>query len=535
PVAPGPVGPGPVAPGPVAPGRAKAHSARRRPLRRWPRRILVGANVIVALVLVGAASAYGYVQWRLGQIKHISVAGLATAGNSSQSQSDGSSVPPFTLLLIGSDTRNLANGSQFGGANASPGQRSDSILLVRVVPRTRSLALLSVPRDTVVAVPGYGNTRINTAFDTGNPNLLIQVLSQDFGIQVNHVASFNFDTFESIANAIGGVYQWFPTGAKDTFSDLGQQPGCQLLTGDQALAFTRSRDYEYFLDGSWHYQISPESDLARIERQQAFTKAAVKKAEQVAPTNPIALNNLVTGLTKNITLDTDFSNSLILSLAEDFHSAPLAGIPSYTYPTTNIPDSGEVAPDLSAGQAMIDQWLNVAPLPPAAPAPSPTTPAAPPTTAIAPSSISIEVVNGTGVAGQAGGASSALAGLGYSTKVASGSASPVATTVIDYAPDSSAAAAQLQSVVVGGATLTEDSSLTPTPYNLKLVTGRSYGGVKGTASASASTTAPPTTPAPPTLGTTPDSQIDPSSSSYYKGQYIPPGRVPGQTPQTCPS
>ena len=70
----------------------------------------------------------------------------------------------------------------------------------------------------------------------------------------------------------------------------------------------RSREYQYYLDGSWQYQLVPESDLARIQRQQDFIKLAIKKAERVAPTNPMALNSVVGGITGSLTVDDEFSS-----------------------------------------------------------------------------------------------------------------------------------------------------------------------------------------------------------------------------------
>jgi LCP family protein required for cell wall assembly len=490
--------------------------------------VLILANVVAALALVGTASAYGYVQWRLDQIKRINVAGL------SPSSGDGNPIPAFNLLIIGSDTRALSGpgNAQFGSQAQSGGQRSDSIILLRVVPKTRSLGLFSIPRDTLVRVPGYGVTRINAAFNAGTPSLLVQVLQQDFGIQVNHVALFNFDTFEAIDNAIGGVYQWFPTPARDQFSNLGEPAGCQLLNGTQALAFARSREYQYFLNGSWHYQMAPESDLGRIQRQQAFVKLAVAKALKVAPTNPVTLNKVIAGLTKNLTLDSGFSNSLIFSLARDFHSAGLTNVPSFTYPTVNSTSvSGALDPQTAQGAQMIQQWLNVGPPPPAA---SPATTSAPPITTVKPSSVSIEVVNGSGVPGQAGQASSELHGLGYNSTVdAAAGTSGNAGTVIDYAPDALAAAKQVQAQLAVGATLTEDASLTPTVYNLKLVTGTDFRGFKGSPAPATGATA--TTASPQSTAIAGAAAVTPDSSSFYKGRYIPPGRVAGQIPATCPT
>jgi LCP family protein required for cell wall assembly len=497
---------------------------------------LVTVNVFTALAVIVAGGAYGYVQWRLGQITHVNIVGLQPSGRTTQSKSDGSPIPPFTLLVIGSDTRALGAGSsaQFGNSSAVSGQRSDSIILVRVVPKTRSLALMSIPRDTLVPIPGYGTTRINAAFNSGTPSLLVQVLDQDFGIQVNHVAEFNFDTFQAVADAVGGVEQYFPAPARDLFSLLSvPSAGCVNLTGPEALAFVRSREYQYYLNGSWHYQLYPESDLARIQRQQAFFKALVRKAKKVAPTNLLTLNSVIAGVTKNLTLDNHFSTSLMLSLAQDFRSANLSTIPAYTYPTVNSTSvSGALDPQTTQGQAVIQQWLDVGQTPATAAPAKPSTSAKPVIT-VNPATVRVEVENGSGVGGQAALAGADLSDLGYRTAVSGDVPNfGLTTTEIEYAPDSLAVAKQLQSQLIGGATLIEDPALTPTIYNLALVTGQSFKGVIGSASSAGSTGATTTTTLPsPAYGGTPT--VNPQSSSVYDGVYIPPGLQAGQVPLTC--
>lgn len=517
-----------------------AHRRIRGGRRRWPRRTLIGVNVVTALFVIASASGYGYVQWRLGQLKRVHIPGLHPQGHSAQSSSRGPAIAPFTLLVIGSDTRNLGSGggAQFGSTSEVQGQRSDSIILVRAAPQTRSLALLSIPRDTLVPVPGYGTTRINTAFNSGTPGLLVRVLDQDFGIQVNHVVQFNFDTFRAVADAVGGVEQYFPTPARDQYSLLRiPSPGCYNLSDDQALAFVRSREYQYRIDGVWHYQLYPESDLARIQRQQAFVRALVKKARKVAPTDVIELNNIIGGLTKNLIVDSGFSDSLLLDLAKDYRGADLANIPSYTYPAVNstaVP--GALDPSTRQGDAVIEQWLNVGKEPPSKPsgATTPTT-GVPPTTVVAPESLRIQVLDGSGAVGAGRRAGQDLTELGYQVAVSGRAASGLPTTVINYAPDSMAAAQQLRSQLAGRATLTRDDSLTPTPYNLQVVLGENFHGLApGVSPRGASPSTGPTTsttvPSPAYAGT---ATVDPASSSTYHGVYIPPGLEPGQTPRTC--
>ncbi len=294
--------------------------------------MLVAANIVVALCLVATVSAYGYVQWRLGQIHKEKLTALTSANGGK----------PFTLLIVGSDSRaalsaNDPGNAQFGSSSETPGQRSDTIILARISPATRQVELLSLPRDLWVNIPGHGPNRINSAFDTG-PNLLIQTIQQALGIPVNHFVSVNFDSFQAITDAVGGVKFYFPTPAKDAYSLLNvPAPGCVLLTGAQALGFVRSRHYEYYQNGYWHFEA--ESDLARIQRQQAFIKKMLKKA-QGEYTNPIALNNVIAGVTKNLTVDSGFSSTLLLDLARDFRSIDPATIATVTLPNYGYTTAG---------------------------------------------------------------------------------------------------------------------------------------------------------------------------------------------------
>ncbi len=482
--------------------RRGAHTGQSLALkpRRWPRRLLIAANAMVALTIIGAASAYGYVNWRFGQIhtKHLSA--LTTKGPNSAGSGGGKA---FTLLVVGSDSRAAldANGdaSQFGNSASVSGQRSDTIILVRVVPKTRQVMMLSIPRDLWGPIPGQGSNRINTAFDTG-ANVLIQTIHQDLGVPINHYVEVNFDTFRDISDAVGGINFYFPTAAKDTLSNLSiPAAGCYSLKGDQALAFVRSRHYEYYQDGYWHYE--GLSDLARIQRQQAFIRKMIKKAEGEY-TNPFALNAIIGGITKNLTVDSGFSPSLMLTLATDFRSMDVAGIPNLTLPTYGYTTAGgaEVLglqqPQASQAIAAFNAFGNAAPKPAHHPASHPTTTL--PAVTVAPASVSIEVANGTGTAGQAGRMTQVLAALGYQSGVTASPGYGHATTEVRYAPDSLTAAKQVAARIPGGATLVAAPDLKPTPYNLEVVTGSSFtastaGGSASSGASSQSTNSTATT------------------------------------------
>lgn len=495
--------------------------------RRWPRRLLIAANIVVAVCIIGTASAYGYVQWRLGQIRREHLSAL-TGVNGGK---------PFTLLIVGSDSRsalgsnNPAN-AQFGSASLTPGQRSDTIILARIAPATRQVELLSLPRDLWVNIPGKGMNRINSAFDSG-PNLLIKTVQADLGIPINHFVEVNFDSFQAITDAVGGVKFYFPTPAKDHYSLLNvPHAGCVLLTGQQALGFVRSRHYEYYKNGSWHFEA--ESDLARIQRQQAFIKKMLKKAQSEF-TNPIALNSVIAGVTKNLTVDNGFSTSLLLDLAKDFHSIDPASIatvtlPNYSYTTAGGADVlGLQQPQAAQTIAAFNSFGNTPPPTPSSKAKPQTPVTAPrietPSNTVAPSSVSVEVSNGTGIGGQAAKADSLLRARGFQTTVnplSPGGTFPV--TEVRYAPDSKTAAEQVGALIPGGAKLVESSALTPTAYNVEVITGGTYttatGGAPTSSSSSSTSTPTPATTATTVPGTNPQT-------------YVLPGTPPGQTPPAC--
>jgi hypothetical protein len=222
----------------------------------------------------------------------------------------------------------------------------------------------------------------------------------------------------------------------------------------------------------------------------------------------------------------------MLSLARALRHTDASAIPEWTYPTVNSPEvPGALGPVPSEDQAMVQQFLSYG-LPARA-----ATATATPTTApsLKPSSIAVRVLNGSGTPGQAAQAASALRAQGFSvSSTGDASAFDYTSNVVQYGPQGLTAAKVLQASVGGTTQLVEVPSLTGN--NLVLVTGSSY--AAGTPASPPGTASPPTSASPTTSvspTTSAPTTVETDSSSFFHGEYVPPGLQPGQVPEKCPS
>jgi LCP family protein required for cell wall assembly len=447
---------------------------------------------MVALLIIGAITTYGYVNWRFNQIGRVLIPSIGSRAATPPGA-------PMTILVVGSDSRAGDTGTDtkaFGSASQVGGQRSDTIMLVHVSPASTSATVMSIPRDLFVKIPGKSSSdRINTTFDNG-PDLLVKTIEADLGITIDHFVEVNFQSFRDVVNAVGGVKEYFPTPARDAYSLLNiPNAGCYTLTGDMALSFVRARHYEYKVNGRWVFEA--ESDLARIKRQQSFIKKMIAKAQSSGLTNPLQLNNIIGGVTRNLTLDSGFSQSLLLTLGKRFRNLSPDSLPTATLPTTPAVIGGADVLLLQQPQAQqaIADFLGQG-------SSSSTSSTSSTVSGVAPSSVQVAVLNGTGRSGEAGKAGSDLSREGFQvTSTHSANNFNYTSSVIRYLPGSLAKAQLLASVVQGGAQLQADSSIQGA--DVELITGQSYQGITavpvggtttpGSTSATTSPATPPTT------------------------------------------
>ncbi len=339
---------------------ARIDSERSRPKvrhngkPRWStaKKTVVGLCALLVLGVAVVGGGYGYLWYRYNQINKVHISDEVAAASGA----------PFTILVIGSDTR-VGESSQgvqaFGSSSLVTGQRSDVVQLWRVTPSTKQIQIVSIPRDTVVSmlppdVSQFGTyNRINSSYNSG-ANQLVKTITANLGIPINHVVQVDFSGFQDSVQALGGVYLDFPYPAKDAFSGLDiTTPGCQLLNGAQALAVARARHYEYYTDGYWH--TDGTSDFGRIQRQDVFLKSLIAAAK--SKVNPLTVNAFIGSVHEGVTIDDSFGFNQLIGLALTYRSFDPTNLQGQTLPTEAANGFGNLGDVLTVQQPEAQQML----------------------------------------------------------------------------------------------------------------------------------------------------------------------------------
>jgi LCP family protein required for cell wall assembly len=242
---------------------------------RWGRRIgLTLGLLIVLLVVWGVAS---FLAFRKGV--DAANARLGETTRQTLSAPDGGILSqPTNTLLIGTDTANL---------EARQGLRhSDSMMLVRTDPDKNRISYLSIPRDLYVEIPEHGRQKANTAFQIGGAALTVRMVRQLTGLPVHHVALVQFEDFEELIDALGGVTIDVPKPIVSNRFDCPyptnarcqEWPGWKFGKGEQTMDGRRALIYARVREN----RLDPgENDLTRGERQQQVLRAI--SAELTSP------------------------------------------------------------------------------------------------------------------------------------------------------------------------------------------------------------------------------------------------------------
>jgi LCP family protein required for cell wall assembly len=169
---------------------------------------------------------------------------------------------PENILIVGSDKR---AGAEFA---EDPG-RSDTTILLRLDPDKGAIAVMSIPRDLKVEIPGYGTGKFNEAYTYGGPKLTLRTVKDLTGLRINHVVNVDFLGFVQAVWAIGCVFtdvdkRYYHSNegvpASEQYAEINVEPGYQLLCGKKALQYVRYRH--------------TDTDIVRSARQQDFISSA---------------------------------------------------------------------------------------------------------------------------------------------------------------------------------------------------------------------------------------------------------------------
>ncbi len=310
----------------------RAHRSRRR-----KKVLLISASSLLGFVVLIAGAAAGYLWYENQrihrvQVKHLS--GVETSGAQKDVQN---------ILLIGSTTRcglkqqNPVFGLCSEGVN---GVNSDVVMILHLDPDHNRAAILSIPRDTIVPnAREDGLNKIDAALgDPAGPSQLIAAITEDFGIPIQHYVELNFDSFQGVVQALGGLKMYFPMPLYDLESDLHvPNAGCIALNGFQALAVVRARHLQYqpasdagVAHYAWPYD--PQSDLSRIRRDHEFLRVMASAVAHRGLGNFVTDIQLINSLAGNLAVDNGFSASAMASLVLQFHGVDPNAVPQYTLP-----------------------------------------------------------------------------------------------------------------------------------------------------------------------------------------------------------
>ncbi len=249
--------------------------------------------VVAIVVVLLLAWPIGLLVWANGKIQHVD----ALSGASPTSGT--------TYLLAGSDSR--ADGTI--GNDGTVGARTDTIMLLHVPP-SGPAALISLPRDSYVDIPGKGKNKLNAAFAWGGAPLLVTTVEKLTGITIDHYVEVGFAGIEEVVNAVNGVQLCLDYNVADQNSQLTWVAGCHVANGSTALAFARMR------------YADPRGDIGRTERQQQLIAAITHKVESPSllaePARQIALISAGTGA---LAVDRGTGIIDLARLALDFRSA----------------------------------------------------------------------------------------------------------------------------------------------------------------------------------------------------------------------
>jgi LCP family protein required for cell wall assembly len=385
------------------------------PVVRWLRR--TGLALLVLVVIAGGYLGFKTIRAASHIIVHSGGGFSALADIFHPNQLKGASSGRVNILVLG-----------IGGVGHDGANLSDTMMLWSINTKTKQVAMISIPRDLYVNVPGYGYGKINSANAEGGPALSEQVVEKVTGVPIDYYAVLDFSGFKQAVDAVGGVDINVPTPLVDPYfpcddgtkyandyCPINFKVGLQHMDGEQALEYARSRE--------------TTSDFARAARQQAVILALRQKALTLSTlSNPIKLGNLIDAVGGHLKTDLQIGDmEQLASIAKGINPATVTqkvidetGSNSLLVDATNtIPGAGSIELpragefNYSVIQSFVQNIFTSG--------------------SMSQENASVSVENGSGVSGLAASVSTSLSAMGITVEVPTNAPSLYPQTVLyDY-------------------------------------------------------------------------------------------------------
>ena len=291
---------------------------------------MIGLAVLLSVLSISILATSGWAWWTYNDFKSdIRRVNAITPVGKPTKDVDGKDQ---NLLVVGNDDRDSATNkelAQLGTTRDGGSYNTDTMMLMHLPANGAKATVISFPRDSYVAIPGHGMSKLNSAYPdgiqdshgskAGGARLLVRTIENLTGLTVDHFVQVDLLGFYRISNAIGGVEVNLCAAQKEANSSIDLPKGVSTIKGRQALAFVRQR---YGL---------PNGDLDRIKRQQYFLSAAFRKVSSAGTLlNPFKLKSLLKAVNTSLQLDDTLDP---LKLAEQFQNLSAGNLIFKTIPT----------------------------------------------------------------------------------------------------------------------------------------------------------------------------------------------------------
>ena len=296
-------GPSVAAPPPPPQAPRRRTRRRRRPLRRF-----VGTLLVLWLLFLLATPLYAWV--------------ISTRVDAAPAGDRPADQPGTTVLLVGSDAR-----------AGVAGARTDTMMLMHR-PAAGDPVLLSLPRDSLVSIPGRSDNRLNAAFAFGGAPLLVETVEANTGIRIDGYLEVGFDGVVDVVDALGGIEVCPTFDIDDRDSHLTMSAGCQRVDGTTALGYVRMRKGD------------PRGDLGRVDRQREVMGAMAREViHPMTVLNPVRYWQLNMAAAQSLGRGEDTGLLDMAAVAAGFFAATTGSGISMTVPvagTGNVSGVGSV-------------------------------------------------------------------------------------------------------------------------------------------------------------------------------------------------